>query len=76
MGRNVFTLGRILQCIILQMITNYSDLNGHLPQLKIFASLKIQQKQQLNKLVKSEKSSVTNATPFINRHLEISDNGN
>ena len=26
--------------------------------------------------VKSEKSSVTDATSFINRHLEISDNGN
>ena len=32
--------------------------------------------KQLNKLVTSKKSSVTDATPFINRHLEISNNGN
>ena len=41
MGRNFFALGRILQRIIMQMITNYLYVNGEHPQLKIFASLKI-----------------------------------
>ena len=46
MQRIFFTLQRILQCISkpMRMITNYSIVNGHLQQLRIFASLQIYQK--------------------------------
>ena len=47
MRRIFFTLEKILQLISkrLRMITNYLNVNGHLQQLRIFASLQIYQKK-------------------------------